>query len=89
MIEDPKATVQPDFELRVKFVLRHPALEVGRGIRVRLDGEVIFDATIAEPGRVRFGEADLDGELKEPAAGQVVSVEVAGQEILAEPLRHD
>ncbi|MEM7410395.1 MAG: hypothetical protein AAF430_09195 [Myxococcota bacterium] len=89
VIEDKRAAVQPDFQLKVKFVLRHPALTPGQGLVVRLAGEPIFEQTLSESGRVLLREDALCSQIKSPRVGDLVTVEVGGAELFSEPLRRD
>ena len=86
---DKKAAVPPDYEPQTTFRLRHPALGVGQLLTVRVADERVFEAMIEQPGRVRLGTQDALCEIKSPAAGQTVTVEIGGAELLRATLRPD
>jgi len=78
-----------DWNLEASFVLRHMALELGREVQVYLDDELVMRGEVEKAGRIRLNAGDLTSELEDPRVGQVCSVRVGEDELVAETLYRD
>ena len=80
---------QTDFELVVKFFLRHDALLPGRKIEVSLRDETVMTGAVEKQGVIRLSKEHLVAEITNPAEGDICTVLCDGQEICRAVLRPD
>ena len=80
---------QTDFELVVKFFLRHDALLPGRTVEVTLNDEIVLTGKVDKQGVIRLSKEHLIAEITNPAEGDLCTVICDGQEISRAALRPD
>ena len=80
---------QTDFQLNVKFSLRHDALRIGRRLEVMLRDETILRGQVKKASQIRLGNEHLVTDIKAPLVGDRCKVFCEGHEICRSELRKD
>ena len=81
---------EPNFSLKAKFKMRHPALELHRTIQVFLDDKLVLEGMVREAGRIHLNEREhLQNEVKDAQVGQLCKIVSGGVTLFEQPLDLD
>lgn len=81
---------EPDFSLKAKFSMRHPALSRHQTIQVFVDDLLLLQGMVAAAGRIRLNHREhLQNAVADVSAGQRCRVVAGGQTLFEELLVPD
>ena len=81
---------EPDFSLKAKFKMRHPALSQHQTIQVLVDDLLLLQGMVAAAGRIRLNHREhLQNAVADVTAGQRCRVVAGGRTLFEESLVPD
>ncbi len=78
-----------EFELKAKFVLRHPELTPGKVVKIFLNDELVMEGPVTDKGRIYLRNEHLISTIDDPQADQICRVMCSSVELFSEPLKAD
>lgn len=80
---------EPDYTLKAKFHLRHPALKQHATVQVYVEDILVFERRVEKEGRLHVLRSELVNPVGDDALGKTCRVVVDGTEIASAEFRPD